>query len=177
MRPFIFLLTLLFSVCVFPAAGGSVADNPVCIEPKPPDAEVSVAATENQAETGDKSEVIVVYSTAPLPPETFLAENPLKSLDGIFATFFTLAAFIPVAFQFIRKTLFPTARGFGVQALSWIAGILITVAGWFFNLGFLEGLSLWMALLYGAGASLAANGVYDTGLINAVFDALFNFNA
>jgi hypothetical protein len=97
-------------------------------------------------------------------------ENPL---DGIFETFFALAAFIPIAFQFLRKLLLPNAGGIGVQILSWVIGLAITMGGWFLKLGFLDGLSVWMALLYGAGACLAANGIFDTGLITAIFNALF----
>jgi hypothetical protein len=102
-------------------------------------------------------------------------EQEQNPLDGIFGTFFALVAFIPVAVQFLRRFLFPKATGLGIQIFSWVAGLIITMAGWLLNLGFLDGLSIWMALLYGAGASLAANGIFDTGLITAIFK-LFGLN-
>jgi len=158
------MLSLFFSVFVYSQAmDAPAADNTV------PDVEYSVVAAESPVVATDNP-VVTAFEH---PPEAAFSENPLNPFDGIFATFFALAAFIPVAFQFIRKLLFPGAFGLGVQIFSWVIGILITMAGWALNLGFLDGLSVWMALLYGAGASLAANGVYDTGLINAIFNVLF----
>jgi|LSPZ01.1.fsa_nt_gi hypothetical protein len=108
-------------------------------------------------------------STAYTPPDTVLEEAPANTVEGVFATFFALAAFIPIAVQFLRKLLIPDASGTGVQIFSWVTGLGITIAGWALHLGFLSDLSFWMALLYGAGACLAANGIFDTGLISAVF--------
>lgn len=99
--------------------------------------------------------------------------SPDNVLAGIFETFFALVAFIPIAVQFLRKLLFPNAAGIGIQIFSWVIGLIVTMAGWLLHLGFLDGMNIWAALLYGAGACLAANGVFDTGLITALFDALF----
>ena len=101
--------------------------------------------------------------------KTVISENPF---DGIFETFFALVAFIPFVVQFLRTLLFPKATGIAVQIFSWVVGLAITLTGWALNLGFLAGLSIWLAILYGIGASLAANGVYDTGLITAIFKLL-----
>jgi len=101
-------------------------------------------------------------------PETDIA-IPAKTLDGIFETFLALVAFIPIAVQFLRKLIIPNAGGIGAQIFSWAIGIAITLAGWFFNLGFLSGLSIWLALLYGACACLAANGIFDTKIISGIF--------
>jgi hypothetical protein len=92
-----------------------------------------------------------------------------KTIDGIFETFLALVAFIPIAVQFLRKLILPNSTGIGVQIFSWAIGIVITLSGWLLHLGFLNGLSFWLALLYGIGASLAANGIFDTGLITAIF--------
>ena len=112
---------------------------------------------------------VCVFQAIAGSPETVVSESPL---NGIFVTFFALAAFIPVAVQFLRKLILPYAGGIAVQIFSWLVGVCITLAGWALNLGFLDGLSIWIALLYGAGASLAANGVYDTGLVNAVINVI-----
>jgi len=97
------------------------------------------------------------------------ALNPVKTIDGIFETFFALVAFIPIAVQFLRRLIIPNVSGLSVQIFSWAIGIAITMAGWILHLGFLNGLSFWLALLYGAGACLAANGVFDTGIVTAIF--------
>jgi len=91
-----------------------------------------------------------------------------SAFGGIFETFLALVAFIPVVVQFFRKLL-PNLSGLGVQIFSWTIGIIITIAGWLLHLGFLDGIPIWQALLYGAGASLAANGIFDTGIITAIF--------
>jgi hypothetical protein len=98
-----------------------------------------------------------------------LTVTQATSLDGVFSTFLALVAFIPIAVQFLRKRLIPYAKGAWVQVFSWVVGIVITLVVRLLNLGFLDGLSIWLALLYGIGACLAANGVFDTGLITAVF--------
>jgi hypothetical protein len=115
----------------------------------------------------------VFSQTADIPPRdepisVVTCESAL-TLDEIFGTFIALIAFIPIAVQFLRKLLFPNTIGLPIQIFSWFVGLAITVAGWALNLGFLDGLSIWMALLYGAGACLAANGIFDTGLITAIF--------
>jgi hypothetical protein len=102
-----------------------------------------------------------------ITPDVIVIEA--KTIDGIFETFLALVAFIPIAVQFLRKLLIPNAASIGVQIFSWVVGIVITIAGWLLHLGFLDGLSFWLALLYGIGACLAANGIFDTGLITAIF--------
>jgi hypothetical protein len=97
----------------------------------------------------------------------------LNPVSGAFATFAALTAVIPLATEFLKRILFKDgAGGFAVQLLSWITGIVLTLFGWWLGLGFLSDMSLWMALLYGLGASLAANGVFDTDIITALFDLL-----
>jgi hypothetical protein len=92
-----------------------------------------------------------------------------QTVEGVFATFFALFAFIPIPVRFLRKLLIPDIGGIWAQIFSWTVGIGITLLGWAFHLCFLNNLSFWMALLYGAGACLAANEIFDTGLISAIF--------
>lgn len=101
---------------------------------------------------------------------------PVNPVAEAFATFAALVAVIPVVTEFLKKILsIKPGGGIWTQVLSWATGILLTLAGWFLDLGFLSGLSAWLALLYGAGASLAANGVFDTQIITAIF-SLFKKN-
>ena len=110
---------------------------------------------------------------APSPPPSPPPDNPVA---GAFVTFAALVAVIPVVTEFLKEILsIKPGGGIWTQVLSWATGILLTLAGWFLDLGFLSGLSAWLALLYGAGASLAANGVFDTQIITAIF-SLFKKN-
>ena len=65
------------------------------------------------------------------------------------------------------KKLIPAIEksSLATQIVSWVTGLVVTMVGWIFNLGFLNDLEWWMAILYGLGASLAANGIFDTGFI------------
>jgi hypothetical protein len=149
---FLVFLSLTFSVCVF----SQTADFPV------PDNLLAAVYEQSEATpdySGQASDVAA--------PETDVITE--KTLNGIFETFFALVAFIPIAVQFLRKLIIPNATGIGAQIFSWTVGIAITLSGWLLHLGFLDGLSFWIALLYGAGACLAANGIFDTGLISALF--------
>ena len=59
-------------------------------------------------------------------------------------------------------------EGIVTQIVSWVVGIGITMFGWWQHLGFLDGIEWYIALLYGLGSGLAANGIADTGLIEWV---------
>jgi hypothetical protein len=151
MKHFLLLFALVFGASVFfPSTMSAAVDNPAGFE---------------QMDIAD----------APFPDfyaPAIVVEAPtisVQTIEGVFATFFALVAFIPIAVQFLRKLLIPDIGGIWAQIFSWTVGIGITLLGWAFHLGFLNELNIWLALLYGAGACLAANGVFDTGLISAIF--------
>lgn len=97
--------------------------------------------------------------------------DPSSLFESAFATFVGLVAAIPVVVEFF-KNLFgktkATPNGV-VLLLSWSVGIIMTMVGWYFDLGFLAGITWYWALAYGFGASLAANGVADTQIIQWIF--------
>ena len=150
MKHLLLLLTLTFSLCVFSQAATNVVSDDNAI----------VSAVDQPASSQD-------YSFAAVT-ETDI-ENPANPFSGIFETFFALVAFLPIAIQFLKKLIIPKVDGIWAQIFSWVIGIAITLVGWLLHFGFLDGLSFWIALLYGAGASLAANGIFDTGIIQAIF--------
>jgi hypothetical protein len=115
----------------------------------------------------------MIFGTAQLcAAQEINAPGTSNTVGDAFATFAALVAVIPVVTEALKRLLFPSGKGLGVQLLSWGTGIVLTVAGWALDLGFLSGLSIWLTLLYGAGASLAANGVFDAGIVTALFDLI-----
>lgn len=83
---------------------------------------------------------------------------------SVFATFASLVAAIPFVTEALKGLLHitsPVAR----QIISWLVGVALAMFAWWLGLGFLDGSLWWVALIYGLAASLAANGVFDTGLI------------
>lgn len=63
--------------------------------------------------------------------------------------------------------------GFASQAVSWLTGIVLVLIGWAAGFGFLAEVEAWyIAFLWGAGASLAANGVFDVPVIKKIVKAI-----
>lgn len=93
-----------------------------------------------------------------------------------FTTFASLVAIIPVVFEFLKNLFGKTENtpNWIVQTLSWVTGLAIAMFGWYFNLGFLANIQWYWALIYGFGATLAANGVADTKILTWVFSLLKN---
>ena len=56
-----------------------------------------------------------------------------------------------------------------IQVASWLVGILISLAGWYLQLGVFEDMTWMFALVTGFMVSLAANGIYDTQLLEAAW--------
>lgn len=91
----------------------------------------------------------------------------ISDAANAFATFASLVAIIPFVAEAIKK-VFKAISPLAIQFISWGAGLSVTLFGWAFGLGFLADLIWWQAILYGFGASLAANGVFDTGIIEYI---------
>ena len=88
-----------------------------------------------------------------------------------FASFATLVGAVPFVTEFLRG-LFKLTGGIGLQIISWLTGVALSFAGWGLGLGMFAGMNWWHVLVIGVGASLAANGVFDTGLITSILKAL-----
>ena len=123
--------------------------------------------------------IFMLLSTAVLFAQTGDTAPELPdNLFEVFTTFLTLVAVIPVVMEFLKTILKKTEHTSDtlVLILSWVTGIVVTMFGWFFQLGFLAGIEWYYALLYGFGASLAANGVADTKIIQWIFSLLIKKN-
>lgn len=84
--------------------------------------------------------------------------------EAVFMSLAAIVAVIPVVVEVI-KGFFPKMPPALTQIASWLVGIGICMFGWWQHLGFLNGLEWYIALLYGLGAGLAANGIADTGFV------------
>lgn len=88
--------------------------------------------------------------------------------------FASLGAFIGgVLFivEFLKKILgkSQSTPNWAVQFMSWIVGLFLAVIAWYLDLGIFAGITWGLALLYGLGASLVANGIADTKIIQSIF--------
>jgi len=119
--------------------------------------------------------VLMLMGVMLLPTTLLFAQGgstePLFGFGTVFATFAALVVAISVGVEFL-KNIFGKTRAtpdWAVQGFSWGTGIIMTMFGWVLHLGFLDGLTWYGALIYGFGASLAANGVADTKIIEWIF--------
>lgn len=84
--------------------------------------------------------------------------------DSMIATFAGFAGCVVLLTEGI-KALFPKMEGLVTQIISWTVGLAAAMLLWWLDAGFVADVEWYIALLYGLGASLVANGIADTGLV------------
>ena len=84
--------------------------------------------------------------------------------DSMIATFAGFAGCVVLLTEGI-KTLFPKMEGLATQIVSWCVGLVAAMLLWWLDAGFVADVEWYITLLYGFGASLVANGIADTGLV------------
>lgn len=93
-----------------------------------------------------------------------VADVPVADYDTMIGTFAGFAAGVVVLTEGL-KGLFPNMKGWVTQIVSWCVGIAGAMLLWWLDAGFVSDVQWYIALLYGFGASLVANGIADTGLV------------
>lgn len=106
-----------------------------------------------------------------IPTIALGANEGLPDIGDPFVSFLALSAAIPLIAELVIK-LFKPPAGIWTQFVSIVVGIGVTMFGWWFSLGFLSGMLWWHALIVGLCASLAANGIWDTGLYESILKAI-----
>lgn len=89
---------------------------------------------------------------------------PVTDYGAMIGTFAGFAAGVVVLTEGL-KGLFPNMKGWVTQIVSWCVGIAGAMLLWWLDAGFVSDVQWYIALLYGFGASLVANGIADTGLV------------
>ena len=84
--------------------------------------------------------------------------------DGMIATFAGFSGCVVLLTEGLKR-LFPKMEGLTTQIVSWCVGVAAAMLLWWLDAGFVADVQWWVALLYGLGASLVANGIADTGLV------------
>lgn len=121
---------------------------------------------------------IVLFAFFLLPFTALLAQGGEVEVDvtSFFNTFASLVAGVILVTEALKRALdtYKHTPDILIQIMSWLVGILLTMFGWLMNLGFLSSMLWYQALLYGFGASLAANGVADTKLVQKIIDIIIS---
>ncbi len=98
--------------------------------------------------------------------------EPLSTdFSNYFGSFSALIGAIPFVVEFIKGSL-KIENSLAIQVVSWGTGIFMSFLAWVLNLGMFENVFWWQSLAIGLGASLVANGVFDTGLITWILKLL-----
>jgi hypothetical protein len=112
--------------------------------------------------------VLLVFSI----PAFCQTGNPsgISDLLGAFATIGGMVSLTLLFTGWIKTTLEFT--GNWARWLSWAVAMLLSFIGWLFNLGIFEPVTWGVALIYGLGIGLIANGVFTSEIVQNIL-ALF----
>lgn len=101
---------------------------------------------------------VIAQSTGASPPVVELAID-LSTVAGVAAFTLLVAGWIKTAFKLEGKF---------ARWVSWAVAIIVSIAGWKFNIGLFEPLTWWVSLLYGFGVGLIANGIYSSETVQLI---------
>ena len=111
--------------------------------------------------------VIPIFAQEPPADWLGVVEN-FSTWFGTFAGIAALGVFIAGFFN----GLLNISKKFTKQLVAWAVCIILASIGNLANVGFLAEATWLMTILYGLGAGLAANGIFDAPLVHAVILAI-----
>ena len=79
-----------------------------------------------------------------------------------------IVAFTEITKEYLGKDL--------IQIVSWVFGSVFSIAAWYIDAGIFAGMTWYFALVTGFLASLAANGIADTKIIEAIWRYIKKIN-
>lgn len=91
--------------------------------------------------------------------------------------FFSLAALVPLIIlvtDFIVRWLkveFASVK----QMISWGVSIVLCLFAAWIDIGIFSGISIWETLIYGLGAGLVSNGIFDMEVVQMFLNFVFKF--
>lgn len=91
-------------------------------------------------------------------------EVPETDYNVMIATFAGFVGGVVLLTEGIKR-LFPKMNGLVTQIVSWCVGLAAALLLWWLDVGFVADVSWYIALSYGFGATLVANGIADTGFV------------
>ncbi len=107
---------------------------------------------------------MLLISVSLMAQEGTVEPVPGMDYNGVFTSLVAIVAAVPFVVEVV-KGFFPKMNAIVTQILSWVVAVALCMFGWWQHLGFLDGLDWYIALLYGLGSGLAANGIADIGLV------------
>ena len=112
---------------------------------------------------------VALFAQEVEPPSDWL--EVVEGFSVWFGTFAALAALGTFVAGFFNG-LFKLGNPFARQFVAWVVCIILALIGNLLNVGFLAEAGWLMTVIFGFGAGLGANGVFDIPLIHAVILAI-----
>jgi len=98
----------------------------------------------------------------------------ITNLDGFMGTLVGLAG-LAIFISGLVIQLLSVTNKIWKQVISWLVPILLAlVLGVWLNIGFLAEETIWVGLLYGLGAGLVSNGLFDIPFVKALLTYIFS---
>lgn len=93
------------------------------------------------------------------------------SFSEYFFSFCCFIIIVPFLIEGVKSLMPPQKSGANV-CISWFIGMLVALFSFSFDIGIFEHFSLIQSLAVGFGATLASNGVFDSGIITSTLKFL-----
>ena len=118
--------------------------------------------------------LLALFTVSAIAQEVEPPANWGEVIDGFSSWFGTLAgiAALTVFIGGVLNGLLKVTKKVVKQILTWIVAIVLAVVGNLINMGFLSEATWLMTLLYGFGAGLVANGLFDISIVHALILAV-----
>ena len=97
--------------------------------------------------------------------------NKELSFFDYFLSFCCFIIVVPFLIEGVKSLLPPQKSGINVL-ISWFTGVLVAIVSFYLDIGIFEHFSLVQSLDAGFGATLACNGVFDSGIITLILKFL-----
>lgn len=118
--------------------------------------------------------VLMLFTVSAIAQEVEPPGNWGEVIDGFSSWFGALAgiAALTVFVGGVLNGLLKVEKKVTKQILTWVVAIALALLGNLVNLGFLSEATWLMTIIYGFGAGLAANGIFDISIVHALILAV-----
>ena len=112
---------------------------------------------------------VVLFAQEPEPPSDWL--DLLANMDVWFGTLAGFGA-VTVFLSSVVNKLLKIEKSWVKQVLAWVVAVVLCVVGNLINFGLLADATWLQTVVYGLGAGLVANGIFDVSVVRLILQYL-----
>jgi hypothetical protein len=113
--------------------------------------------------------IMLFFAASTVPLLAQGVEPPEIEVVMGFGSFAALIALIATVTPFITGVIGKfTSKGWVMQVSAWVIALILTLIGWFANIGFLAGEPILTVIATGVGAGLISNGIFDIKIVEEI---------